>query len=95
MATSVRAQPAAPALSFLSHRLHSLSEMVTAWQERRRQRAGVALLMRLEPYMLKDIGVILAEQRGGARAMLKWHPAILAATLETRPPNPREERRDI
>lgn len=81
-------QAAVSAPGFLLHPLHSLSVRFSAWRERRRQRAGAALLMRLEPNMLKDIGVILAEQRGGASAMLKWHPAVLVATFEPDPDPP-------
>jgi hypothetical protein len=85
-------QALARAMGVVSHPLHSLSVAFAAWGERRRQRAGAALLMRLEPHMLKDIGVILAEQRGGARAMLKWHPAVLATTWESRRPDRDDER---
>lgn len=92
MATSVSPQPAAPAFALLSHPLHGLTMTLAAWRKRRRDRAGAALLMRLEPQMLKDIGVILAEQRGGVGAMLKWHPAVLASTLEPRS-QPQEEER--
>ena len=67
---------------FLLHPFHSLAVTLATWQERRRQRAGAALLMRFEPHMLTDIGIAPADQRGGARAMLKWHPAVLATTLE-------------
>lgn len=81
MATSVGPQSAAPVLGFLSHPLHSLAVTLVSWRERRRERAGAALLMRLEPHMLKDIGVTLAEQRG-ARAMLKWHPVVLATAMK-------------
>ena len=67
--------------SFLSHPLQSFSITLAAWNERRRNRAGARLLMSLEPHMLKDIGVILAEPRGTG-AMLRWHPAVLATTME-------------
>lgn len=89
MAMTVIPQPASRALDVLSHPLHSLSVMLAGWRESRRERAGAALLMRLEPHMLKDIGVILAEHRGGARAMLKWHPAVLGTTMD--PPRREQE----
>ena len=82
MATTAVPQPGTSAARFLSHPLHSLTVTLSTWRERRRQRVGAALLMRLEPHMLKDIGVILAEHHGGARAMLKWHPAVLATTMQ-------------
>ena len=85
-------QPAAHAADFLLHPLHSLSVTLAAWRERHRQRAGAALLMRLEPHMLKDIGVILAEQHGGPGAMLKWHPAILATTMQPHLQSQEDER---
>jgi len=74
-------QPAIRAAGFLAHPLQSFSVTLTAWMERRRERADAALLMKLEPHMLRDIGVTLAEHRG-ARGMLKWHPAVLATTME-------------
>ena len=77
---------------FLSHPLDGFSATFAAWRERRRQRAGAALLMRLEPHMLKDIGVPMAEQRGGVRAMLKWHPAVLATTWDRHRPAADDER---
>lgn len=73
--------PVSPLAGFLSHPWQSFSITLTSWKARRRSRADARLLMKLEPHMLKDIGVTLAEQRGGA-AMLKWHPAVLATTMQ-------------
>lgn len=65
---------------FLSLALSSVTARLGGWQERRRHSADLALLMSMEPHMLEDIGVHLAEKRG-ANAVLKWHPAVLATTL--------------
>lgn len=67
---------------FLSHPWESLSRTLAAWKRERRRRADARLLMKLEPYMLRDIGVTLAEHHG-ASAMLKWHPAVLATTMRS------------
>lgn len=75
--------PAISAAEFLAHPLHSATVTLAAWKEHRRQRAHAALLMRLEPHMLKDIGVTLVEHHGPS-GMLKWHPALLATTWEAR-----------
>ena len=92
METSIVPPAAAPVPGVLSHPLQSLWAALAAWREHRRQHAGAALLMRLEPHMLKDIGVPIAEQRGGVRAMLKWHPAVLATTWDRHRPAADDER---
>lgn len=73
--------PSSPRADFLSHPLKALSVAFGAWQQQRRRRADLALLMSMEPHMLQDIGVSMAE-RNGASSMLQWHPAVLATTLQ-------------
>ena len=64
----------------LSLALGSVTARLGSWRQRRRHSADLALLMGMEPHILEDIGVHLAETRG-ANAVLKWHPAVLATTL--------------
>lgn len=73
-----------PRADFLFHPFKALSVTLSAWQQRRRRRADLALLMSMEPHMLRDIGVALAEPHGPS-GMLQWHPAVLATTLQDGP----------
>lgn len=66
----------------LSHPFAVLAMSFRAWKQRRRRQADLAMLMSMEPHMLKDIGVTLVD-RHGASGMLQWHPAVLASTLTT------------
>jgi uncharacterized protein YjiS (DUF1127 family) len=75
-----------PRADFLSHPFKALSVTLSAWQQRRRRRADLALLMSMEPHMLKDIGVTLADEENRS-GMLQWHPAVLATTLDGRSQN--------
>jgi uncharacterized protein YjiS (DUF1127 family) len=70
-----------PRADFLSHPLRALSVAFGTWQQQRRRRADLALLMSMEPHMLQDIGISLAD-RNAASSMLQWHPAVLASTLQ-------------
>ena len=73
--------PSSPRADVLSHPFRALSVVFSAWQQSQRRRADRALLMSMEPHMLQDIGVALAEQSGSS-GMLQWHPAMLATTLK-------------
>lgn len=84
MATEILPVLTSPARApgLLVHPLQSFSLALAAWKARRRRSADARLLMRLEPYMLRDIGVLIAEPRG-ASAMLRWHPALLATSMQS------------
>lgn len=65
----------------LSRTAKALSAGFAAWAALRRHRADLALLQRLEPNMLDDLGVSLADNARGEAKVMKIHPAVLASTM--------------
>lgn len=78
---SIPVAQAASRPGYVSSTLTTLAMRLNAWRQQQRQRADMALLMSMEPHMLKDVGIELTEQRG-ASAVLRWHPAVLATTMQ-------------
>lgn len=68
---------------FLSRPIQAIWSTLATWGARHRQRADMALLKSMEPHMLDDIGISLAEFPHQGGSVLTFHPAVLATTVRT------------
>ncbi|WP_421696459.1 DUF1127 domain-containing protein [Aestuariivirga sp.] len=64
--------------------LQAFAALFTAWQERRRAKADLALLMSMDPHVLQDIGVTLVHTPYDNGSIISHHPAVIATTMAPR-----------